>query len=241
MRHYTSSDKQDLGNTQNIAAEHADQRPLMDVSSPQAEGIPYAITSNNPATGNSGAAPITMPAPSALINSGKSAYFMYYLQEGRSDLVSAGFVQNLAYYNLGPTYPEPVQITGTLDRFLHWIPMPRDNVTETYTLLYWERIFQYFTTGWLCKVTALDLDQKENLTSLSKHTVHEGAGYKEGGSGAKPRSLILVNHNKPDSVITYLSAKFDERLCMVIEAKPAGEWGTVSCRFIRDAIWGSRD
>ena len=108
--------------------------------------------------------------------------------------------------------------------------MPRDKFTETYTILYWERIFQYFTTGWLCKVTAVDLDEKEKLTSLSKHSIHLGTGYGEGGSGARPRSLIHVNHNKPDSVFTYLSAKLDERLCLVIEAKPAGEWGTVSHR-----------
>jgi hypothetical protein len=110
----------------------------------------------------------------------------------RRDLICistpAAPAQNLDYYNLDPTYPEPVQITGTLNRFLAWIPMPRDKVTETYTILYWERIFHYFTTGWLCKVTAVDLDQKEKLTSLSKHAMYEGAGYKDGNSGAKPRS-----------------------------------------------------
>ena len=43
-------------------------------------------------------------------------------------------------------------------------------------------------------------------------------------------TLITVDHNKPDLVLTDMSSALFNiwRLRMVIEAKPAKEWGTVS-------------
>lgn len=136
------------------------------------------------------------------------------------------------YQHEGPhPYPQPLHATGSLERFLDWITMPGREGFEVTTILNWQLIIKYFTMGWLCFGTGIDLDQKAKCTRWAQHPVIDSIGFASGGSGAKDRSFIPVNHNKPDCVITYMSIgkkqKLRHRVCMVIEAKPAREWNTV--------------
>lgn len=129
------------------------------------------------------------------------------------------------FFRLGDGYPLRTGITGSMTHFVAWCPQTSGVTTSTQTVLHWQIITGYFTTGLLDKTTSIDLDEKNKSTTVRV--------IPPVSNSSKARVISPgqeVNHNKPDWVITYYALRPIRitRVCMVLEAKGALEWKTVS-------------
>ena len=109
--------------------------------------------------------------------------------------------------------------------FLLWLPVPSGVLNETATVIYWNKVTGFFTTGLLYNVTSIDLNAKKKCTNALaiQDTSTESIKRKRKGGG-----FIAVDHNKPDWVLMHDDRKLDDtRVSMVVEAKSPGDWGTV--------------
>jgi hypothetical protein len=125
-----------------------------------------------------------------------------------------------------------------MEDVLSWFPGYYITITETGTKLFWAVVLNWFAVGVLHVMPSLDLDEKKKITRKVNNISWLTSARNRRGktSRATKTDLIQTNHKITDWAIKFLEAtrliagltqSWQPRLCMVIESKPAHDWGTV--------------